>query len=243
MKMKSKNWLFILLIITGLTTACQKKVSVLVITGGHAFDTTEFFETFHALDGMVCESISQPSAMKLLASDRVMDYDVLVFYDFIPDMELKDSSIFLNLTNKGQAMLFLHHSLCTFQKWEGFMHMVGGRYQMPEFVEDSLLWSDYEHDIELDVQVTDPLHPVTEGIGAFTIMDEGYSNVSYMPGITPLLKTDHSACSPVIGWVNSSDRSTIVYLMLGHDRHAYSNEAFQQLLVNSITWLSTKHYP
>ena len=109
---------------------------------------------------------------------------------------------------------------------------------MPGFGTDSLLLSDYQHDVELDVHVIDRNHPVSAGIEDFSILDEAYSNISYMPGITPLLKTDHPNCSPITGWVNSYNRSSIVYLMLGHDKHAYSNEAFKKLLSNSIDWLS-----
>jgi len=238
MTLRSTTRVFLILLLTGLATACKNQVSVLLVLGGHEYDTLEFFEAFRSLDGIVFDSVTQPGAMKLLASDRVLDYDVVAFYDFMPDMDLKDSTIFLNLTNKGQPMLFLHHSLCTFQHWDGYMQMVGGRYHMPEFGADSLLWSDYKHDIELEVQITDSRHPVTKGIEAFTIRDEGYSNIRYMPGITPLLETNHPDCSPVNGWVNSYDQSTIVYLMLGHDKHAYSNATFRKLLSNSINWLS-----
>jgi len=176
--------------------------------------------------------------MEILASERVFEYDVLAFYDFIPDMDPTDSSIFLNLCSKGIPLLFLHHSLCTFQRWDGFMDIVGGHYCMPGFGHDSLLLSDYKHDIELDIKVSDPNHPVTRGMEDFTIPDEGYSNVSYRQGITPLLETGHPYSSPVVGWVNEYDHSTIVYLMLGHDRHSYSNDSFQELLTNSIHWLS-----
>ena len=240
MTLKTSSLLLIFFFLAGLTAACKKQVSVLVVVGGHEYDTTEFFEAFHSLEDITYDSISQPDAMKLLASDRALDYDVVVFYDFIPDMDLKDSTVFLYLADRGQSMLFLHHSICTFQGWDGFADIVGGRYYMPEFGVDSLLWSDYKHDIELEVNITDSNHPVTQGIEDFTILDEGYSNVGYMSGIKPLLETDHPFCSPVNGWVNTYDQSTIVYLMLGHDRHAYSNEAFQQLLVNSIHWLSIK---
>lgn len=240
MNIRSSWLLLLLLIFAGLTTACKKQVSVLVITGGHAFDTTEFFATFRSLEGVHFDSVSQPEAMNLLASNRVLNYDVLAFYDFVPDMDQSDSTVFLHLSNLGISMLFLHHSICNFQQWDGYMHMVGGRYHSPGFGTDSLLLSDYRHDIELEMQITDPNHPVTAGIEAFAIRDEGYSNIAYMSGITPLLETDHPDCSPITGWVNSYGHSSIVYLMLGHDKHAYSNEAFKKLLTNSLHWLSTK---
>lgn len=241
MNLRSGFLLLLFLVFAGLTTACKKRVSVLVITGGHAFDTTEFFAAFSNLEGVHFDSVSQPEAMNLLGSDRVLDYDVLAFYDFVPDMKPADSTVFLNLASRGQSMLFLHHSLCTFQNWEGYMKMVGGRYHMPGFGTDSLLLSDYKHDIDLEMQISDSQHPLTKGVETFTIRDEGYSNIEYMPGITPLLETDHPDCSPITGWVNSYDRSSIVYLMLGHDKHAYSNEAFRKLLENSIHFLAAKH--
>ena len=240
MNLRSGFLLLLFLIFAGLTTACKKRVSVLVITGGHAFDTTDFFAAFSTLEGVHFDSVSKPEAMNLLASDRVLDYDVLAFYDFVPDMKPADSTVFLTLASRGQSILFLHHSLCNFQSWDGYMQMIGGRYCSPEFFADSLLWSNYKHDIELKVQIADSHHPVTRGIEAFTIRDEGYSNIAYMPGITPLLKTEHPDCSSIVGWVNSYDRSNIVYLMLGHDKQAYSNEAFKILLTNSIHWLSAK---
>ena len=72
----------------------------------------------------------------------------------------------------------------------------------------------------------------------FNIHDEGYSNITVLPGITPLLKTDHPDCTPLVGWTHKQDQSTIVYLMLGHDKHAYENPAYIQLLNQSIHWLA-----
>ena len=239
MNLKSSLHVLVILFLIGISSACKKSESVLLVLGGHQYDTTEFFESFGSLNGIDFDSVSHPGAMEFLSSDRILNYDVVVFYDFIPDMDQCDSTVFLHLSRLGISMLFLHHSICTFQQWDGFMHMVGGRYHMPGFGTDSLLLSDYKHDIELKVQITDSRHPVTTGIEAFTIRDEGYSNIAYMPGITPLLETDHPDCSPITGWINSYDRSSIVYLMLGHDKHAYSNEAFKKLLTNSIHWLSS----
>ena len=84
----------------------------------------------------------------------------------------------------------------------------------------------------------DPLHPVNEGISDFTIHDEGYSNIQINEGIHPLLSTRHPDCAPLVGWVNQAGNSTCVYLMMGHDKHAYGNESFQHLVQNAIHWLS-----
>jgi type 1 glutamine amidotransferase len=238
-----KNLIFMVLLTvagTVLYTGCSKKVSILIIAGGHSFDTIEFFDIFHSLDGIDFDSVYHPEALAWLQSGQADDYSVLVFYDFIPGLAANDSSVFQDLIRQGKPMLFLHHALCTGQNWDGYMKMVGGRYVMPEYHPDSMAWSDYKHDIRLSVEVADQDHPVTRGMGDFTIHDEGYSNITVLPGVTPLLRTDHPHASPLIGWTHTAGQSKIVYLMLGHDKYAYQNPAYRQLLSQSILWLADK---
>ena len=232
------KYLFHIVLFLAALAACTRPVDVLLITGGHAYDTTEFFELFHSLEGVFTDSVSHPLAMDRLASESISDYDLLVFYDFVPDMPLKDSVVFQELTRMGMPMLFLHHSLCTFQSWKGYEAMLGGTYIMPEFCADSSLHAGYEHDLDLRIEVLDPVHPVTEGIDTFHIHDEGYYNIRIHDQVHPLFGTHHPKCSPLMGWVNTSEQSTIIYLMFGHDRHAYANESFKLVLSNSIQWLT-----
>jgi len=222
-----------------LFAGCGKPVSILLITGGHAYDTTEFYDTFRDLDGIEFDSVSYPGALDVLASDKIDAYDLLLFYDFLPGMELEDTAIFTRLTSQGKPMFFLHHALATFQEWDGYKTMVGGRYMMPRFGWDSTLLSDFKHDIDLEIEVLDPDHPVTRGVDNFVIRDEGYSNIQINEGIHPLLGTNHPDASPLVAWVNNHDQSTIIYMMLGHDKHAYGNESFHLLLSNSIQWLGS----
>jgi type 1 glutamine amidotransferase len=236
--MKPHHLLFALALLAGCITGCQKSVSVLVVVGGHDYDTMEFFDAFRSLEHVEIDSVCHPEAIELLQSSNTEAYDVLVYYDFMPGLPKKDSAVFNNLTLQGKPMLFLHHALGTCQDWNGYMEMLGGRYNMPGYITDSTLLSDYRHDIDMEIEVVDPDHPVTLGLKNFSIHDEGYSNITTLQGITPLLRTDHPDCAPLVGWTHQQDQSTIVYLMLGHDKHAYENPAFIQLLNQSIHWLA-----
>ena len=240
--MKTWQHLLSVFILAGFSAGCSNKVSVLIIAGGHDFDTIEFFEAFHSLDGIEFASVYYPEALNILQSAEGYSYDVLVFYDFMVDLSPADSAVFTNLTHQGKPMLFLHHALCTFQRWEGYMEMVGGKYVIPEYETDTSLHSDYRHDIRMTVRIVDPVHPVTRGMEDFVIDDEGYSNITVLPGVTPLLRTDHPDASPLIGWAHRSGQSDIVYLMLGHDRHAYQNPSFTRLLDQSIRWLAGDNF-
>ncbi|MEN8201657.1 MAG: ThuA domain-containing protein [Bacteroidota bacterium] len=221
-----------------LLTACNQKLKVLIVVGGHEYDTIQFFDMFRALETMEFDSVSHPRAMDLLASEQIEKYDLLLFYDFIPQMSVKDSSVYLELTSKGIPLLFMHHSLCTFQEWDGYRQMAGGKYVMPGFGDDTSELSDYAHGLDLDVKILDPDHPVTFGLEEFTIHDEGYSNIMINKEVHPLLGTSHPQCAPLMGWTTQVQNSTCIYLMFGHDRLAYENESLHHLLMNSILWLS-----
>ncbi len=211
---------------------------VLLVTGGHHFDTTAFFELFHSISDVQFDTITHPHVRSLMASDHILSYDLLVLYDFLPHQPPGDSLLYQNLVHHGIPVLFLHHSICNIQSWNGFPELVGGRYVEAVYAVDSTQHSGYEHDLELEIEIVNRNHPVTRIMEDFTIHDEGYYNLQMEEGIEPLLVTDHPRCHPVVGWVNRYGRSTCVYLMLGHDRNAYENPSFRQLVENSIHWLS-----
>ena len=109
---------------------------------------------------------------------------------------------------------------------------------MPEYNPDSATWSDYQHGIDMDIQVLNRDHPITRGLHDFQIHDEGYSNLMVLEDVTPLIGTGHPACSPLVGWSGSMNNSTTVYLIFGHDKHAYQNTSFRHLLSNALSWLA-----
>jgi hypothetical protein len=242
MKKRVHQVLGALILALVILSGCHRPARILVVTGGHDFDTAEFYNLFASLENSTFDTVSHPRAMEILATGETDRYNVVVFYDYIPDMPLKDSLVFLRLTHKGMPMLFLHHSLCNFQNWDGYRQMVGGKYTIPEFQSDSTLHSGYRHDIDIPVKVLDPNHPVTEGVDDFVIHDEGYSNIRINKDVHPLLGTTHADCAPLLAWVNRYQNSTCLYLMLGHDSVAYANENFRILLYNSIQWLSHEKY-
>jgi lysophospholipase L1-like esterase len=209
---------------------------VLAITGGHAYDTTAFRQMLASLEGIRFDTLSCPYALHLLASPYAATYDALLFYDFQPDLDLRDSAVFTGLTVFGMPLLFLHHAICSFQRWEGYREMVGGRYVMEGYGHGSL--SAAEHDLDLQVLISDPSHPVTRGMEDITIHDEAYSGLDILEGVTPLLETGDPACSSPMGWTHRYRNSKVVYLMPGHDHHAYEHPAYRELLENSISYLT-----
>jgi type 1 glutamine amidotransferase len=210
------------------------KVNLLVVTGGQAYDTAEFIQMFEALPDISFEMALKPEAWKMLAAGK--EFDVFVFYDMWGDISDDEKQVFLNEFEKGTGMVFMHHSLASHPEWPEYVQLIGGKYNLPDHTADTSLRSDYKHDIVLQVRVVDKSHPVTAGLEDFQILDEGYSNTTQLPGVQPLLETTHPDCDRYIAWTHSVRNSKVVYLMGGHDKHAYENPSFRKLVINAINY-------
>ncbi len=137
-------------------------------------------------------------------------------------------------------MVFLHHSLVSYQDWEEYENIIGGRYYNPTKSADSTRTrrSTYQHDVEIPIHIIDPQHPVTKGISDFIIHDEAYANYTVLPEVHPLLSTTHPANDKIMAWTNQYKNSRIVYIQLGHDHLAFENANYQQLVQQAIFWVA-----
>jgi type 1 glutamine amidotransferase len=231
--------ILLIIALVAISLGCKQQkgsddVNLLVVTGGHDYDTVEFEQMFAALPGISYEMALKPDAWKMLADGK--DFDVIAFYDMWKDISEEEKQIFLDEFEKGTGIVFLHHSLASHPEWPEYMQLVGGKYNEAEYTPDTSQRSDYKHDIVLQVRVLDKSHPVTEGVGDFEILDEGYSNTLQLPGVHNLLETSHPDCDRYIGWTHAVKNAKVVYLMGGHDKHAYEHPSFRKLLSNAINY-------
>lgn len=230
--------LVITLVILNFNSGCSDNLNVLLVTGGHSFDTTEFFNLFSSYETISVDTVSQPDANKMLEEINSDTYDVVVFYDMWQDITENQKKAFYELLENGTGIVFLHHSLVSYQQWDEYKNITGGKYWQEGFTSDSLKLTGYEHDLDLHVKILNREHPVTKDMQDFQIYDEGYSNVEIIPSVIPLLETTHLSCSQYVAWANEYKQSRIIYIMLGHDQKAYENESFRKLVGNAITWVA-----
>ena len=223
-----------LLIFCSFTTSA-KKLNILVITGGHGFDEKPFFEMFDSFQGISYTRLVQPDANAQLGTIDPKTYDAIVFYDMPKSITAQEKVNYYNLLKLGKGMVFLHHSQCSYQDWEGYKTIVGGKYYEEK---NSPKTSTYQHDVTFTVNIANPRHPVTRGLKDFEILDEVYGNTEVLPGITPLLRTDHPQSSKIIGWTHQIEKSRIVYIQPGHDKNAYQNANYRQLVLQAIKYVA-----
>jgi hypothetical protein len=230
----------LLFILTGFihsSFAQQKKIKVLVITGGHGFKHKPFYDVFNAIPSITYDTLGQPQANELIVSPEVNKYDVLMFYDLVDGISAAQQEAYIRLLKKGSSMIFLHHALVSYQNWSEFLKIVGGQYHTsPVVVNGDTLKANYEHGVNIPVKVEDKNHPVTKGIRDFEIVDEVYSDVEILPHVKPLLSTTHPNSMRYLAWINHYGNSDVICIQLGHGPSCYTNPNFRKLIQQAIEW-------
>ena len=217
--------------------AQPKKIKVLIVTGGHGYERKPFYNVFDSIPSITYDTLVQPQANALIASPEVNKYDVLVFYDLYDSISPAQQEAYINLLKKGASMIFLHHSLVSYQNWPEFIKIVGGQYHTsPVLVNGDTLRANYQHGVNIPVKVEHKNHPVTRGISDFEIEDEVYGDVEILPRVSPLLSTTHPKSMRYLAWVNHYGNSDVIYIQLGHGPSAYSNPNYRKLIQQAIEW-------
>ena len=214
-------------------------IKVMLVTGGHAFDTLQFFEMFDALPGIEYEHFQQPKANQKLVKDLAEGFDVIVFYDMWKSISEIEKVAYLKLTQQGKPLLFLHHSIASYQNWPEFEKILGGKYVEAARGVPKEEQSNYEHDVWVYSKVEN-LTAVTVGFSEPRFFDEIYGNVRISDDIIPLLKTRHPKSMEYIAWQHKYNNSQVVYIQPGHDYRTYESEEYRKLLLQAIKFLAGK---
>ncbi len=233
------------ILLTGLSiflfTTCSFNTAetILVITGGHEYDSVNFIRAFKSFDDLQYDHMVQPEANQVYSSDSIGKYDALVFYDLVQEIEEEQKAAFIDMLNEGKGIVFLHHSIASYQDWDEFLQVLGGRYHLESKVvnNDSVPASTYLDGQDVMVEIVDRDHPVTKGLEEFIIHEEVYNYVEVIPNVHPLMRTEHPESGEMLVWTNTYGKSRIVYIQFGHDNNAYSNPNFRKLLRQAIDWV------
>jgi hypothetical protein len=218
------------------------KIRVLVVTGGHGFETEPFFRLFRdnpAITAVAAEH--RPESATAWERDDLATFDVIVLYDMPRSITPAQQGRMRSLFDRGAGLVVLHHALVSFQDWPDYERIIGGRYPEPPkgqpAVSDKL---GYEHDVDVPVTILDARHPITAGMEDFTIRDEIYWGFRVGGDVHPLLGTTHPKAGKPLMWTRTERRSRVVFLQLGHDRHAFENPHFRELVARSIRWAARR---
>ena len=213
--------------------AGPKKISALVVTGGHDYETG-FYTLFQGYEDLRWSHAVHRAAAEGYGKDLAKRYDVLLLYDMPQQITEEQKRNLMEFARTGRGIVVLHHALASFQGWAEYRELIGGKYFLKGEGEQRA--SQYQHDIEMRVRVADQQHPVTRGLSDFEIHDEGYKHIWVSPQARVLLTTEHPQADRALAWISPWKEARVVTILLGHGEEAYANPSFRRLVIQAIRW-------
>src|SRR5580658_1796693 len=101
-------------------TQADKKIKVLVLTGGHAFKAEPFFKMFQDNAEITFAADKQVKAAEGYERADLFSFDVVVLYDAPRDITDAQKARFLALFDKGIGVVVLHHAYLAYPMWPEF---------------------------------------------------------------------------------------------------------------------------
>ncbi len=226
----------------GDTPSNSKPLRAVVVTGGHGYDKEAFDAMFRGVDGIEFVFQEQRDHSELFEDISDWTYDVIVFYSMTQEISEKRQQNFLALLDRGVGVVALHHIISGFNQWPEFQKIIGSRYLFEPVERDGTTFpvSSYKHDIEIDVTVANPNHPVTKGVTGFTAVDETYLGCMFQPDNQVLLTTDEPTSDKTIAWVRSYRKSRICTIQLGHGPTIFAEPMYRKLVMQAVRWTAQK---
>lgn len=232
-----KHFLSLTLSLFILISISAQETRIIIVTGGHDFEREAFFQLFDNMEGISYKELKHPEANIQLGELDPKTFDAVLFYDMPKTISEAEKESYHQLLKWGKGLLFLHHSLASYQDWDEYKTIIGGKYHEERNSPHS---SSYRHDVTFPVMIKDPAHAITKGISDFDILDEVYGNTEVLPHVKVLLTTSHPESSKIIGWAHKKEKSRIVYIQPGHDKHSWTNPHYRQMIRQAIVFVSEK---
>ncbi len=212
------------------------RLKVLVLTGGHAYDTKTFPKLFDFADLEV-------TYVNLKADAVVFDdvsnfaHDVIVLYNMTQKITPKQQANFLALLDKGVGVIPFHHNFAAFAGWPEYQKIAGVKYVTTKG------GSGYKHDVQMKVHVEDAKHPILAGVQDFTLHDETYIRQVFEADNHVLMTCDDPTSDKPVVWTRQYRKSRVCSIQLGHGPQAYTDASFRRLMHQAIYWTADKALP
>jgi type 1 glutamine amidotransferase len=172
-----------------------------------------------------------PAHMTQLANIKRSDYDVLVFYTSRYKLNELQERALEKFVEDGGGVVGIHGASLSFDNSMVWTRLLGGRFA-----------GHIPGTHKLNVVITDPKHPITAGVEAFSIVDEEYKHrlADVDRHVLARFRERPAGSDPKanmdILWTREIGKGRVFYSALGHGKEAWENPAWQKLIVQGILW-------
>jgi type 1 glutamine amidotransferase len=162
-----------------------------------------------------------------LTEEGLQDVDLVVLYTTGRDRFGANLDAIQHFVEGGKALVGIHNAADSFTDSAEFVGLMGAKFRT--------------HPAQLDIatEITDTAHPITQGLGDFTVHDELYLFSDYSPSRVHLLAQTHSYDDngPIpIAWTREPGAGRLFYISLGHNPSTLADANWQRFFQNGVRW-------
>lgn len=210
-------------------------MTVLVLSGpNHRFNASA--EVIHGfLSGQEGITATLDDNKDVLTSDKMAGVDVLVLgtgftrsekqadgsTKRVPDLTPAQEAGLFQFVASGKGLVGIH----------GTAWWIGGK--AVDLIGGHANW--HPPGLTFTVNVADPSHPITQGLGDFEVEDEIYMS-AWDPNIHILATANWSDKKHPMAWVKPYGKGRVFYTTLGHGPGTFERPAMQQFMTKGVRW-------
>ncbi|HLN33233.1 MAG TPA: ThuA domain-containing protein [Gemmataceae bacterium] len=172
-----------------------------------------------------------PAHLARLSSIRRADYDVLVFYTSGYKLNEVQERALQRFVEDGGGIVAIHGASLTFGNSQVWLRLLGAKFA-----------GHIPGTHKLNIVIADPKHPITAGVGPFSIVDEEYKHRFADVDRHTLARfrerppeSDQKANMDIL-WTREVGKGRVFYCALGHGKEAWENPQWQKLITQGIFW-------
>ena len=224
------------------STALPKteKIKLAVVVGGHPYDVPGFRELFNSIPDV------DPYIQDLdnWAVSSVFDqYDAFLFFNMHAwgitsvrkDMDQRVADAFKRLGETKQGVFIMHHAILAFPESEVVSNICNMDHRV-----FSAPGHRFTAHANVDHQIANPAHPITQGLQPWTLNTEGFAIGDIRPGNDVLLTTNCPDSSRALAWTHQLKNARVFCYIIGHDAEDWNNPSYHTVLCRGIRWVAQR---
>ena len=219
----------------------EDKLRILLIVGGHSYDRKNLHAMLADFPNATFDEISVPDNQDMLRPGLSEKYDVLVFHDqsFFELTQDQKNNLEKLFGDEGIATVMLHHALISHPEYPFFRELYGAQYltKDTEIGGRTYKASSYLHPTSVNIYIASREHPITHGVGDFTLIDEVFKDVYFDPHIDVLARTDHPESDRPALWLWHYKQSPVLGMIQGDAGGAFNDPNYRKLFYQGVRFI------
>ena len=162
-----------------------------------------------------------------LTAESLSQYDLLILYTTGNERRGADVDAIRGFVAQGKALVGIHNATDSFTDDPAFVQFIGGRFRT------------HPAQLNIETEIVDKAHPITEGLEDFSVWDELYIFADYAPENVHLLAQTRSYAEEgvvPIAWTREEGAGRIFYISLGHNPSTLEDSSWRKFFQNGTEW-------